>query len=65
MRVIVDRIEGSQVVVEIEKGKMSTLPLELIPAVEEGDIIDITINKNESAKRKKKIEKLIEEVFDD
>ena len=65
MRVIVDRIEGSQVVVEIEKGNMSTLPLELIPTVEEGDIIDITINKNESAKRKKKIEKLIEEVFDD
>ena len=65
MRVIVDRIEGSQVVVEIEKGKMSTLPIELIPTVEEGDIIDITINKTESAKRKKKIEKLIEEVFDD
>ena len=65
MKVIVDRIEGSHVVVEIEKGKMSTLPLELIPTIEEGDIIDITISKKESAKRKKKIEKLIAEVFDD
>ncbi len=64
MEVIVDRIEGDYAVVEIEKGNMSNLPLELVPNVKEGDIVTITINKGKTEDRKKTIEKLMNSVFE-
>ena len=45
MDVIVDRVEGDYAVVEIDKGKMCNLPIELVPNVKEGDVVTITINK--------------------
>lgn len=64
MDVVVDRIEGEYAVVEIEKGKMCNLPLELVPNVKEGDIVTITINKDKTEKRKKTIEELMNSVFE-
>ncbi len=64
MEVIVDRIEGDYAVVEIEKGNMSEIPLELVPYVKEGDIVTITINKDKTEKRKKTIEELMNSVFE-
>ena len=64
MDVIVDRIEGDYAVVEIEKGNMSEIPLELVPYVKEGDIVTITINKDKTEKRKKTIEELMNSVFE-
>lgn len=64
MEVIVDRIEGDYAVLEIEKGKMCNLPLELVPNVKEGDIVTITINKDKTEKRKKTIEELMNSVFE-
>lgn len=64
MEVIVDRIEGDYAIVEIEKGNMSNLPLELVPNVKEGDIVTITINKGKTEDRKKTIEKLMNSVFE-
>ena len=64
MDVIVDRIEGDYAVVEIEKGKMCNLPLELVPNVKEGDIVTIIINKDKTKKRKKTIEELMNSVFE-
>ena len=57
MNVIADRIEGDYVVVEIEKGNMNKLPLVFVPNVKEGDVIDITINKDKTKKRKDNIKK--------
>ena len=64
MDVIVDRIEGDYAVVEIDKGNISKLPLELVPNVKEGDIVTITINKDKTKERKKSIEELMNSVFE-
>ncbi len=64
MDVIVDRIEGDYALVEIEKGNISKLPLELVPDVKEGDIVTITINKDKTKERKKSIEELMNSVFE-
>ncbi len=64
MEVIVDRIEGDYAVVEIDKGKMCNLPIELVPNVKEGDIVTIIINKDKIKKRKKTIEELMNSVFE-
>ena len=64
MDVIVDRIEGDYAVVEIDKGNISKLPLELVPSVKEGDIVTITINKDKTKERKKSIEELMNSVFE-
>ena len=64
MDVIVDRIEGDYAVVEIEKGKMCNLPIELVPNVKEGDIVTIIINKDKTEERKKIIEELMNSVFE-
>ena len=64
MDVIVDRIEGDYAVVEIEKGNMSNIPLDLVPGVKEGDIVTITINKDKTEERKKTIEELMNSVFE-
>ena len=64
MEVIVDRIEGDYAVVEIDKGKMCNLPIEVVPNVKEGDIVTITINKDKTEERKKIIEELMNSVFE-
>ncbi len=64
MEVIVDRIEGDYAVVEIDKGKMCNLPIEVVPNVKEGDIVTIIINKDKTKKRKKTIEELMNSVFE-
>ena len=64
MDVIVDRIEGDYAIVEIEKGNMSNLPLDLVPNVKEGDIVTITVNKDKTEDRKKTIEELMNSVFE-
>lgn len=64
MDVVVDRIEGEYAVVEIKKGEMCNLPIELVPNVKEGDIVTITINKNKTEERKKTIEELMNSVFE-
>ena len=64
MDVIVDRIEGDYAVVEIDKGKMCNLPLELVPNIKAGDVVTITINKDKTEARKKTIEELMNSVFE-
>ena len=64
MDVIVDRIEGDYAVLEIEKGKMCNLPIELVPNVKEGDAVTIIINKDKTEERKKTIEELMNSVFE-
>lgn len=63
MQVIVDRIEKNFLVVELEAGKVVNMPQELAPEAQEGDVITITISKEETKKRKENITKLMAEVF--
>ena len=64
MDVIVDIIEGDYAVVEIDKGKMCNLPIEVVPNVKEGDAVTIIINKDKTEERKKTIEELMNSVFE-
>ncbi|MBZ4686855.1 MAG: hypothetical protein PWQ96_518 [Clostridia bacterium] len=64
-KMIVDRLEGSIVVLEY-KGKTYEFPGELLPEeVKEGDVLKVSfkVDKNATVKRKKEIEKLMDEVF--
>ena len=64
MEVIVDRIEGDYAVVEVDKGKLCNLRIELVPNVKEGDVVTITINKDKTKEKKKTIEELMNSVFE-
>lgn len=65
MKVVIDRFEGEYAVVEIEIGKTVNIPKVLVPNAKEGDIVNIEVDKNETTKRKKHINKLMNKVFED
>ena len=55
MKVIVDRIE---------KGKMCNLPVDLVPNVKEGDVINMTVDNKETKKRKEQVIDLMSSLFE-
>lgn len=65
MQVIIDRFEGEFAVVEIDEGSFVNLPRILVPDANEGDVVDITINTAETQKRKQRINKLMDNLFED
>ena len=64
MKVIIDRFEGEYAVVEILEGNFALLPKVLIPAAQEGDIISIQIEKNEAQERQERIQKLMDDLWE-
>ena len=70
MKGIIDRFEGKYAVVELEDGKMINIDKIQLPiGVEEGMVIhiseSITIDIDETKKRKEEIEKLTEDLWDE
>ncbi len=70
MKGIIDRFEGDYAVVELSRGKMININKIKLPAgASEGMVIHIseviTIDKVETMKRKKEIEKLTEGLWDE
>ena len=65
MKVIVDRTEGEMFVVELENGKFANLPRVFAENAKDGDIIDISIDKNETEKRRKTINEKMDKLFKD
>ncbi len=65
MKVILDRMEETFGVVELPDGSFADLPLSLIPDAKEGDVITITIDREETKKRSEKMQSLMEQVFTD
>ena len=65
MKVIIDRFEKDYAVVEISKDKVVNLPKELVPDAKEGDVINITIDKEETLKRQERVTELMDELFKD
>lgn len=65
MKVIIDRFEGNYAVVEIDVGKFVNIPKILLPNAKEGDVIKIEKDKKEAKNRKKNIQKLMNDVFED
>lgn len=65
MKVIVDRIEGEYLVVEITKDSFVNIPRILVPTAKENDVISINIDYTETKKRKQEMQKLMNNVFED
>ncbi len=70
MRGIIDRFEGKYAVVELSDGKMIDIDRAQLPTeAEEGMVIEIskniTINLDETKRRKEEIEKLTEDLWDE
>jgi len=64
MNLIIDRFEGEYAVVELPDRSMVNLPKKVLPADAcEGDVISITIDKDEIRDRKQKIQKLAEDLW--
>lgn len=65
MRLIIDRFEGDFAIVELENKDIVDMPKVLIPEeAKEGDVIDITVNKEETKDKKENIEKLCEDLWE-
>ena len=64
MNVIIDRFEGDFAVVELENKKIANMPQQLIPiGAEEGTVLTITINNDETEKRRAGISRLIKDLW--
>lgn len=72
MQGVIDRIEENYAVIELEKGTMINLNLSIIPPeAREGDVIiiddnnNVTIDKIETENRKKLIEELTKDLWEE
>ncbi len=65
MKVIIDRFEGDFAVVELPDGEIVDLPCALFADAKEGDIISITVDADETAKRRERIAQLQESIWAD
>ncbi|GLI18780.1 hypothetical protein TSYNTROPHJE_05930 [Tepidanaerobacter syntrophicus] len=66
MKVIIDRFEGDFAVVELPDKTMVNMLKILLPSeAKEGDVITITVDKEETKSRKAHIEKLMNDVWED
>lgn len=65
MEVIVNRIEGDYLILELPNGNVVDVSKELIPEAKEGDIIKILIDKEKTDIRRKEMQELVDSVFED
>jgi hypothetical protein len=66
MKVIIDRFEGEYAVVELESGEFADMPKMLVPSLaEEGDVLEISIDENETARRKNRISEMMKDMQQD
>lgn len=63
MQVIIDKFEGDFAVVELPDKTTANLPKVLIPEADEGDVLDISVNKKETEERTKTIRSLMKDVW--
>lgn len=63
MQVIIDKFEGDFAVVELPDKTTVNLPKVLIPEADEGDVLDISVNKKETEERTKTIRSLMKDVW--
>ncbi|ABR47504.1 conserved hypothetical protein [Alkaliphilus metalliredigens QYMF] len=65
MKVIIDRFEGKYVVVELLDQTMVDMPIQLVPLnAKEGDVLEIKVDSEETKRRKARITKLMDELWD-
>lgn len=63
---IIDRIEADFAVCEIEEGSFADISLKALPdGVKEGDVVKISVDADETEKRKNNIDNLMNSLFKD
>jgi hypothetical protein len=65
MKVIIDRFEGDYAIVELPNETFIDVPKVLFPDAKEGDVIDVSVDKEDTERRKAKIQDLMKELFKD
>ena len=65
MKIIIDRFEGEYAICELNVGQFVNIPKVLFPNAKEGDVIKIEIDIKATEERKKHIEQLVNNVFED
>jgi hypothetical protein len=65
MKVVIDRFEGDFAVVELPDLTFVNVPRLLFPDAKEHDVIDISVDKQETESRKKRIHDLMNTLFTD
>jgi len=66
MNWIIDRIENNIAVCEIDMGETIDIPLSALPqGIKEGDVLSLSLNKEETNNRKEKINNLMNNLFKD
>ncbi len=64
VKFIIDRFEGDYALVELENKEMADMPKILLPPdAKEGDLINITIDKEETEIRRKRIQDKFDNLF--
>ena len=66
MRMIIDRIEDTTAVVELETGETLCLPYALFQPVgaQEGDVLYLSLDKEQTALRKERSSALLKKLFE-
>lgn len=67
MFVTIDRLEGENAVIELETTDMVCVPLALFRelGVKEGDVLEIQVSKKETQARRARVQKLMDDLFED
>lgn len=64
MKIIADRIEGEYIVAELSDKSTVNMPKCLVPGVKEGDVINISIDADETEKRRLNANDKLKRLFD-
>jgi len=65
MKVIIDRFEGEYAVVELEQGGTAHISAVILAGAKEGDVVSVEVDESETQKRRGKIKRLMDEVWND
>lgn len=66
MKVIIDRFEGQYAVVELDNGDFVSVPRMVLPNLaDEGDVITIESDEDATDQRRKRIEGLMEKLWEE
>lgn len=65
MKVVIDRLEGDYAVIELEGMSTVDMPIQLVPeGAQEGDVLSIEIDLDETKNRKERIRKLMDDLWE-
>jgi hypothetical protein len=64
MKVIIDRFEGDDAILEMPDLRFVSAPRILFDQAKEGDVVSICVDLHDTEKRKKNIKKLMDQLFD-